>query len=230
MQFVSEVAAAAITNTSAIFSFIGDYGLFLGLAWLAYLVFKPDNIWPRNQQVIESPTAEPSVETNVVVDNPSQLDRERDQAALKALDETLQFRTGERDAFLEECNACRVEFAHANLSWIAERAILNGDTTNVAVVRFAIYDDYDLATRIKATIQQNMQWPVELDGTNNPTIKPSADFKVIFESDLRATFDEIAKVFISGNLLNNVSIGIRHIDILEDKHRLVVEVAPTVKR
>ena len=42
MQFVSEVAAAAITNTSAIFSFIGDYGLFLGLAWLAYLVFKPD--------------------------------------------------------------------------------------------------------------------------------------------------------------------------------------------
>ena len=99
------------------------------------------------------------------------------------------------------------------------------------MVRFATYDDFDLATLIKAIIEQTMQWEVELDGTNNPTIRPEFDHKVLFESDLRATFDEIAEVFISGHLLDNVRVGIRHRhDVLPGRHGLVVEVAPTVKR
>ena len=147
------------------------------------------------------------------------------------LEKTLQARTSERDVFLEKLKECLVEFSHAKLSWIAERALLNDVTDNVAVVRFATYDDFDLATQIQAFIQQTMQWEVELDGTNNPSIRPDYDYKVLFESDHRATFHEIAEVFISGHLLDNVRVGIRlRGAVVPDTRRLVVEVAPTVKR
>ena len=73
-----------------------------------------------------------------------------------------------------------------------------------------------------------MQWPVTLDGSNNPAIEPNNDCKVLFESDLSGIFDDIAEAFKSGNLLDNVSVGVHRKDLLEDKRRLVVEVTPTV--
>ena len=165
----------------------------------------------------------PRITARAVVDTPTPRELE--------LEKTLQARTSERDVFLEKLKECLVEFSQAKLSWIAERALLNGDTDNVAVVRFATYDDFDLASQIQATIQQNMQWQVELDGTNSPTIRPNSDYKVLFESDHRATFDEIAAEFISGHLLDNVRVGIRRHDaVVPDTRRLVVEIAPTVKR
>ena len=135
-----------------------------------------------------------------------------------------------RDATLEAFETFRVNFGCTKLSWIAERELLNNGLDGVinVVVRFATPDDHFLAKKIQEIIQRNTQWPVTLNGSNNPTIEPNNDYKVLFESDLAATFNEIAEVFKSGNLLDDVSVGVRCTGILEDRRRLVVAVTPTV--
>ena len=135
-----------------------------------------------------------------------------------------------RDATLEAFETFRVNFGCIKLSWIAERELLNNGMHGVinVVVRFATPDDHFLAKKIQEIIQRNTQWPVTLNGSNNPTIEPNNECKVSFKSDLGATFDEIADAFISGNLLDNVSVGVHRKGLLEDKRRLVVEVTPTV--
>ena len=135
-----------------------------------------------------------------------------------------------RDATLEAFETFRVNFGCTKLSWIAERELLNNGLDGVinVVVRFATPDDHFLAKKIQEIIQRNTQWPVTLNGSNNPTIEPNNECKVSFKSDLGATFDEIAEAFKSGNLLADVSVGVSRTDILEDRRRLVVEVTPTV--
>ena len=96
----------------------------------------------------------PRIRVSAVVDTPSPRELE--------LEKTLQARTSERDVLLEKLKKCLAEFSHAKLRWIAERTLLNGVTDNVAVVRFATYDDFDLASQIKETIEATMQWQVEL--------------------------------------------------------------------
>ena len=136
----------------------------------------------------------------------------------------------DRDAALEALEVCRERFAYSKLSWIAERELLNGDADAVinVEVRFATPDDHFLAKRIQDIIAVHMCWPVTLDGGNKPAIEPNNTFKVLFESDLRKTFDEIAEAFKSGSLLDDVSVGVHRTGILEDRRRLVVEVTPTV--
>ena len=132
------------------------------------------------------------------------------------------------EALLKALRICRERFAYSKLSWIAEREILNGGADAVinVVVRFATPDDHFLAKKIQDIIKLHMGWPVTLKG--DPTIEPNNNFKVLFESDLRATFDEIREAFESGNLLDGYLLGMRRVDLLEDKRRLVVEVTPTV--
>ena len=68
---------------------------------------------------------------------------------------------------------------------------------------------------------------VTLDG--DLTIEPNNEFKVLFESDLRKTFDEIADAFKYGQLLNDYSVGVsRRHDVLKDRRHLVVVVTPAV--
>ena len=236
MQFLSELASAVTINTSALFSFIGDYGLFLGVAWLAYLVFKPDHWWPRNRQVSERPAVEsesssegdhgaPSIRASAGAVTPTQLERERDQALLDL--------ARERDALSKELTACKVEFSHAKLRWIADRQVLSGDEDAVVdvVVRFATPDDHFIAKNIQDIIQRHAGWSVTLNGSNDPPIEPNNEFKVLFESDLRKTFDEIADAFKYGNLLNYYSVGVsRRHDVLKDRRHLVVVVTPAVKQ
>ena len=232
MQFLSEVTAAAIAKASPVFSFVGRYVFVLGVAWLAYLVFKPDHLWPRNRQVSERPPAEsesssegdhgaPSIRASAVT--PTQLERERDQALLDL--------TRERDALSKELTACKVEFSHAKLRWIADRQVLSGDEDAVVdvVVRFATPDDHFIAKNIQDIIQRHAGWSVTLNGSNDPPIEPNNEFKVLFESDLGKTFDEIADAFKYGNLLNYYSVGVsRRHDVLKDRRHLVVVVTPAV--
>ena len=139
----------------------------------------------------------------------------------------------DRAAALEDLETCRKRFAYSKLSWIAERELLNGELLNGGAgavinvdVRFATHDDRLLAAKIQDIIEHHMGWPVTLNG--DLTIKPNNEFKVSFVSDLRKTFDEIAEAFKSGNLLHDVSVEVSHNGLLEDRHRLVVEVSPTV--
>ena len=150
--------------------------------------------------------------------------------ALKDTTGEVNAATRDRDAALEALEVWLERFAHSKLSWIAEREILNGGADAVinVDVRFATPDDHFLAKKIQDIIEVHTYWPVTLDGGNKPAIEPNNEFKVLFESDHGATFDEIAEAFKSGNLLGDVSVGVHSTGILEDRRRLVVEVTPTV--
>ena len=110
----------------------------------------------------------------------------------------------DRAAALEDLEICRKRFAYSKLSWIAEREkqIHGADAVINVDVRFATPDDHFLAMKIRDIIEVHTHWPVTLDGGNKPAIEPNNDCKVLFESDL--TFDKIANVFKSGNLLDDV--------------------------
>ena len=163
----------------------------------------------------------PSMRASAVLDTPSQLERERDGALLDL--------ARERDALSKDLKACKVEFSHAKLRWIADRQVLSGDEDAIVgvVVRFAGSSDYFIAKNIKEIIEGHAGWPVTLDG--DLTIEPNNEFKVLFESDLRKTFDEIADAFKHGHLLNDYSVGVsRRHDVLKDRRHLVVVVTPAV--
>ena len=148
--------------------------------------------------------------------------------ALKDATGEVNAATLDRDTALKALKVCREKFACNTLTWISNRALQRGIGNINVVVRIATPDDHFLAQKITQIFQRNMQWPVTLDGSNNPAIEPNNDCKVLFESDFSGIFDEIAKAFKSGNLLDNVSVGVHRKDLLEDKRRLVVEVTPTV--
>ena len=170
---------------------------FLALSWFFGTIFvtvlavkslnllwsKRDQLtWPRSKR---NTHGAPSIRVSAVVVTPTQLERERDQALLDL--------ARERDALLKELAGCKRSFGIARLEWLAylfrsntEKAKLDGrDLQNVRVtVRFAppYDDDYFLAEEIKKILEQYTGWPVEIDGTNNPLIRPSDEFRVVFES------------------------------------------------
>ena len=148
--------------------------------------------------------------------------------ALKDATGEVNAATLDRDTALKALKVCRERFACSTLTWISDRALQRGIGNINVVVRIATPDDHFLAQKITQIFQRNMQWPVTLDGSNNPAIEPNNDCKVLFESDFSGIFDEIAEAFKSGNLLGNVSVGVHRKGLLEDKRRLVVEVTPTV--
>ena len=132
----------------------------------------------------------------------------------------------DRDAALKALEVWLKKFAYAaSLVGFAEREILNGGKRRW-MVRFATPDDRLLAEKIQDIIKLHMGWPVTLNG--DLTIEPNNECKVFFKSDLGATFDQIAEAFKLGSLLDDISVGVRHTGILEDRRRLVVEVTPTV--
>ena len=155
-------------------------------------------------------------------------DNQHLRQALKNATGEVNAATRDRDTALKALKAWRANFARTKLSWIAERERLNrgADAVVNVVVRFATPDDHFLAKKIETIIADNMHWPVTLNG--DPAIEPNNEFKVLFESDLGATFDEIAEAFKSGSLLDDFSVGVRRTGILEDRRRLVVEVTPMV--
>ena len=134
----------------------------------------------------------------------------------------------DRDAALKALEVWLKRFAYSKLRWIAEREILNGGADAVinVDVRFATPDDRLLAEKIQDIIELHMGWPVTLNG--DLTIKPNNECKVFFISDLVATFDGIAEAFKLGSLLDDISVGVRSNNMLEDRRRLIVEVTPTV--
>ena len=104
------------------------------------------------------------------------------------------------------------------------------DVDNIRVtVRFADYDDYNLAKEIETTLKNCTDWPVELDGSNRPIIEPS-DCKVVFAFTPWIDFSEVIWAFSYGKLIDG-TIG-RNTDRIDDEDRehLIVTVAPTIRQ
>ena len=241
MQFLSEVTAEAITKASPVFSFVGRYIFVLGVAWLAYLVFKPDHWWPRNRQVSERPPAEsesssegdhgaPSIRASAVAVTPTQLERERDQALLDL--------ARERDVLLKQLSECKHSLGVARLLQFSDRARASieksrsdgHDSQDIRVtIRFTPpYDeDYALAKEIAAILRQYPGWPVKIDGGNDPLIEPSGTSRAIFDASFKApSFQEVAAAFQAGELIKG-PVGFRSAD-RDDHEHLIVEVPPRV--
>ena len=84
---------------------------------------------------------------------------------------------------------CKKDHAKAALQWFAARVEMNtgrmrdkGEAVKDirVTVRFAEYKDLDLAKEIEVIIKECTQWPIEVDGSNKPTIMPDGKFKVVF--------------------------------------------------
>ena len=212
--------AVAIFSVSVVSLLFLRYVDPLALAQTAVLWGKRESVVQQSESSSEVVRGSPSIRASVVVDTPSQIELE--------LNKTLQSRTSERDAIFGRLKSCQVELARAKLNWFAERRLLNGKTTDHAVVRFATYSDYKLAKQIRAIIQETMLWRVELDNNNKPIIEPSSDTKVLFESDLSGTFLEVVEVFKSDALLN-VPVDV-YFASKSENNCLLVTVMPTVRQ
>jgi hypothetical protein len=199
----------------------------------------PDNVAEdstiiKDLEPAAAPPPAPSVPSAAEVHN---LTGERDQLR-KALEETQADRErirgllgGAEQAFF----TCKRQFALARLIWFSQRVGMNiararerGEQVEDihVTIRFAVYDDTALVTTIKKTIEEHANWAVDLDGSNKPTLMPHPEFKVIFESGLHGTFDEVADIF--NTLLQDTAVGRRAADRLDSAH-LVIEVHPTLK-
>jgi len=141
----------------------------------------------------------------------------------------------ERDSAQRALASCKQSSAHAQLRWFATllRTRIEHRRERVptqehvhVTIRFAAYDDWALVQQIGEIIKTHTQWPVEVDGSNNPTIRPDDKYKVIFESGLTGTFNEVAAAFVAGELLP-CTVGWRATDRAELEH-LVIEVTPSV--
>jgi len=148
---------------------------------------------------------------------------EQTQKEREALRGTL---ANERDSALQSLARCQKDFAMARVEWFAQRSRDWNPQISVTV-RFADYFDYRLALQIIAILQEHAGWTAELDQSNKPVLKPSEEFKVVFESGISQAFDEIAYAFGQGAFLGDVSVGRRTAD-RHDNH-LVIEVLPTVR-
>lgn len=168
--------------------------------------------------------------------SPSEIDRLR-----AALEETQQDRERIRGLLggAEVARSeCRRDFAHARLEWVAERFKRNienhrkegGIVQDIHVtVRFAVYSDFPLAQRVSEIVTKYTGWPVELDGSNKPTLLPDSNgFKVIFDVGGMQTYDEVAFAFSSGELLGaDVRVG-RRISDRFNSELLIVEILPAM--
>jgi hypothetical protein len=165
--------------------------------------------------------------------------RQRLEQANRALEETQREREAirqnlsteiiaaknERDGMQQAWQTCKRAYALSRIEWFAERVRTRGASVSVTV-RFADYSDYDLVHEIERILQAHTKWPITIDGSNKPTLRPDLQqFKVIFESGIAASFDDVGAAFRDGALID-AKVGWRHEDRAEEAH-LVIEVLPS---
>jgi len=154
---------------------------------------------------------------------------------LVALANRLQAMTIERDGANQALATCKRAFAQARIRWFADRVRMNIEKRRQietrpdvrVTVRFAAYDDYPLAQQIEAILREHTGWPITLDNRNDPVLRPSDEFKVIFGSAMHGTFGEVASAFSDGQLLS-CHVGMRDDANRFDQEHLIVEVLPTL--
>ncbi len=167
----------------------------------------------------------------------TQAERENIRGALQA--EVNKARS-ERHGFEQAWLTCKKAFGVQRLIWFAKRAEANMEAHNAeashedkvgpprVTIRFVGYasTDFGLAKQIESILKEHTQWNLALDGGNNPALRPSNEFKVIFESSVMGSFREVAAAFSDGRLID-AAIGVRDHPNRFD-HDLVIEVLPSV--
>ena len=115
----------------------------------------------------------------------------------------------ERRQLQDALRNCKKEYAESTLRWFAQRAQINIEKHRLqdpsvkdirATVRFAEYKDLDLAKDVVKILKECTAWPVELDGSNKPTILPDGDFKVSFDIGSWESFRKVAWAFTYGGV------------------------------
>ena len=136
----------------------------------------------------------------------------------------------------EELRTCKKDRGEAELRRFADLVKMNIERMRAegrslkdsrVTVRFADYKDLDLAREIKTIIENCMQWPVEIDGSNKPTIMPDKAFKVLFDVGPWGEFNKVAWAFSYGELVKG-KIGRTETERFEDREHLIVNVLPTI--
>lgn len=124
------------------------------------------------------------------------------------------------------------------MKWFADRAKWNieigrkeGHTVPDvrATVRFAVYSDLDLAQNVVKILRESTGWPVEIDGSNKPTLmRDTNGFKVVFDIGPMRTFNEIACAFSDGELLGEgIKVGQKTPDARYDEmEHLIIDILP----
>ena len=167
--------------------------------------------------------------------SPSLLDKARFQWPIQFRSETAP-RGGHDGDAAKELDKCRKDHAKARIRWFAERVEMVAEWRRTegkpvkdvrVTVRFADYGDLDLAQQIEEVIKQCAKWPVEIDGSNNPTIMPEKEFKVVFEVGPFDDFIEVAAAFGAGELVK-AKIGKKTNHQFVNREHLIICVHPTV--
>lgn len=133
----------------------------------------------------------------------------------------------ERDGALQALANTKQAFARARLRWFAD-GVRDRDPKVRVTIRFADYKDLPLVQAIEKELKETTDWPVHRDGGNNPALMPDSEFKVIFESGITRTFDNVAWAFSDGLLQPETKVGARGAERSLDLEHLVIEVLPTV--
>ena len=136
----------------------------------------------------------------------------------------------------KDLRQAKVAHAEAALDWFSTRVEMNvarmrdkGEPVEGfrVTVRFAEYKDLDLAREIEAIVKKCTNWPIEIDGSNKPTIMPNKDFKVVFDVGPWEWFNEVVWAFDYGELVEG-KIGKRVTERFGDKEHLIIDVLPTI--
>lgn len=137
-------------------------------------------------------------------------EREALEAALEAERQSYKEAIGERDGALQALGTCKQQFALARLRWLAERSKERNWETKVTI-RSAGYEDFQLVERIEALFKEHTSWPVTIDTSNVPLLRPDERFKVVFVANITGPFEYLSEIFEDGRLLPQVGLGVRKV-------------------
>jgi hypothetical protein len=213
-----------------------------GEAWEQEALERLQRQEETEQQGVDGADVTDDLWRNEIVREHANVISERDELR-KALEEAHQDRERIRGLLgnaEQEIRNCRREFGETRLRWFADRAKRNLESARKegthapeeikdvrATVRFAVYDDLPLAQEVQKILREHTQWPVELDGSNKPTLLPDPKgFKVLFDIGPMESFGEVASAFHDGRLINE-RVGMRRSERWGESEHLIIDVLPT---
>lgn len=143
-----------------------------------------------------------------------------------AIREELKIRTDERDGARQSYLECKHNFTIFRFEKFAEGIEEWPDVT----IRYADIADYPLVEKIERLIKEHTKWPVTLDQSNNPVLRPNNDYKVILVTTPGNRLMYLQNFFdVQDGRLLECNVRIRQ-QLMDADGHLVIEVLPTIRR
>lgn len=150
------------------------------------------------------------------------------ETKVSELDTDLRLTRQREEALKTQLVNTKAEIARDELRRLGSMRFGDGKVRPKVTIRFVGYlNDYELAKTIEKSFRDHTSWEVTLDGSNQPTLEPSGQFKVLFESAMFQSFDGLAHAFATSELLG-VTCGRAAAD-RSDEHHLIVKILPTAQ-